>query len=239
MNKNVVIVMSNPETGKRHIVIFSHGFGVLKDSRGLFTELAAMLSSHGIESVLFDYNEIRLETNEVVVKPFSEQAKILQQVIEETRAKSPDSVIDIIAHSQGCLIPALMAPLGIRKTIALAPSLSNSVERMVEYFQNRPGSVIDMDGISKLSRRDGSTTLVPAGFWLEKKSIDPLVSYNKFAKHTEFTMVIANQDEVIGKEGLNGLNPYIAVIHCDGDHDFTGESRKPLMKIVEDIIIRD
>ena len=73
--------MSNPEIGKQHIVIFSHGFGVLKDSRGLFTELSDMLSNHGIQSVLFDYNEIRLETNEVVVKPFSEQAKILQNVI--------------------------------------------------------------------------------------------------------------------------------------------------------------
>lgn len=228
--------MNQPETGKQHIVIFSHGFGVFKDSRGLFAELSDMLSNHGIQSVLFDYNEIDNERSTLTVPPFSVQVATLARVIEMTKDRYLDAVIDLVCHSQGCLIPALMAPLGIRKTIMLAPSLSNSVERMIEYFQNRPGSEIDMNGISKLSRRDGSTTLVPAEYWRERKLADPPVLYNEFAKLTQLTMVIANQDEVIGEEASAGLDSSIEVVRCDGNHDFTGESRKPLIKIVEDIV---
>jgi hypothetical protein len=39
-----------------HIVIFSHGFGVGKDDRGLFTDIADSLKN--VESVMFDYNDI-------------------------------------------------------------------------------------------------------------------------------------------------------------------------------------
>jgi len=46
---------------KKHIVIFSHGFGVEKDSLGLFSDIAEMFSAHDIKSVLFDYNEINRE----------------------------------------------------------------------------------------------------------------------------------------------------------------------------------
>ena len=50
----------------KHIVIFSHGFGLKKDNHGLFTELAKMLSRHNIESVMFDYNEIDEVKKEII-----------------------------------------------------------------------------------------------------------------------------------------------------------------------------
>jgi hypothetical protein len=40
----------------KHIVIYSHGFGVRKDDRGLFTDIAATLPS--AEHIMFDYNQV-------------------------------------------------------------------------------------------------------------------------------------------------------------------------------------
>ena len=127
---------------QKHFVIFSHGFGVLKDARGLFTELSAMLSSHGIQSVLFDYdyNEIKHGTKEVITKPFSEQAKVLQCVIDETRTKNPDSTIDIIAHSQGTVMIALAKPHGIRRVISMSPFFHTDIDRVTERYKRFPQS---------------------------------------------------------------------------------------------------
>lgn len=40
----------------KHFVVFSHGFGVCKDDRGLFPDIISGLA--GVEPVLFDYNVI-------------------------------------------------------------------------------------------------------------------------------------------------------------------------------------
>jgi hypothetical protein len=50
--------------------------------------------------VLFDYNDYNEETKELFALPFSEQAKKLQRVIEETRAKYPTQKIVIVGQSQ-------------------------------------------------------------------------------------------------------------------------------------------
>lgn len=60
-----------------HIVIFSHGFGVGKDDRGLFTDIADSLKN--VKSVMFDYNDIDDEKKQMTVSPFSEQVKRLQK----------------------------------------------------------------------------------------------------------------------------------------------------------------
>lgn len=40
------------ELKKKNFIIFSHGFGVKKDDRGLFSDIASALT--GAESVLFE-----------------------------------------------------------------------------------------------------------------------------------------------------------------------------------------
>ena len=41
---------------KKHIVIFSHGFGVRKDDLGLLTDIALAIPE--VESILFDYYDV-------------------------------------------------------------------------------------------------------------------------------------------------------------------------------------
>ncbi len=40
----------------KHTVIFVHGFGVMKDARGMFTEIKNKLSKEGINCELVDLN---------------------------------------------------------------------------------------------------------------------------------------------------------------------------------------
>jgi len=97
---------------KKHIIIFSHGFGTKKDDRGLFAgENGISEVLKDTENVLFNYNKVNKENGVITISPLSKQIKILEEKINE--AKSKDATIDIIAHSQGCLPVAILSPSGI------------------------------------------------------------------------------------------------------------------------------
>ncbi len=216
---------------KKHIVIFSHGFGVKKDDRGLFTDIAASLN--GVESVMFDYNELREEENTLTVKPFSEQARLLKRVIEEQQKKFPDAVIDLICHSQGSRIAAIACPSGIRKTIMIAPPTDSGIERTLVRYLDNPEAEIDLAGISKLPRTDGSTTFVPAAYWEERRMQDePIDNYNKLSSITELVLINGNKDTVLGETSFDDLGEGIKIINLEGDHDFTGEDRVVLLETI-------
>lgn len=217
---------------KKHIVIFSHGFGVEKDSRGLFTDVS--LSLKDMETIMFDYNEVNKNKKEIKVKKFSEQVVKLKDVIENTKLLNPDSVIDIICHSQGSIIVALAKPVGIRKIILIAPSFDKDINRMLNIFKSRPGTEINMDGMSKLSHRDGSTTIIPPEYWIERKnSPDPIDLYNELAKQTELVIINANQDEVLGEVDSSKLQN-AEIVNINGDHNFKNVYRKKLLEVLVD-----
>src|SRR4051812_33976828 len=104
---------------KNHIVIYSHGFGVRKDDRGLLTDIAEHLPE--VESLLFDYNEVDELNHTLTMRPLSKQAEMLNEVVRKTRQSHPDAIIDLVGHSQGTIIIALAKPQGIRRTLLLAP----------------------------------------------------------------------------------------------------------------------
>lgn len=217
----------------KHTIVYSHGFGVERDARGMFTDIAAAFPE--AENVLFDYNIPDRAVNTLMVRPLSEQKDILLAEIARVKMQCPDASIDIVAHSIGSVVAALARPGGIRKAIFLAPPFelaSSSLQR----FAGRPGSVIDPDGLSRLARRDGSFTLVPAAFWKERESIDPVALFNAFSEMTELIVILANQDDVVSTERKPLLSPRIRVIAIDGDHDFRYESRANLVKTLTQIL---
>jgi hypothetical protein len=218
----------------RHVVIFSHGFGVRKDSRGMFTEIAAALPD--CECVLFDYCRHDAVANTDIVPPPSEQAKIFSRVLRETMSRFPNATIDLVTHSMGALPPSLCLPRGIRKTIFLAPPFSLDRERTASWFRDRPGSVLDFSGVSRLARRDGSTTLVPAAYWEEFPSINPPELYNSFAAETDLTVIIAAQDELIRRLGVEGLSSDIELVEIPGNHNFDPPARPKLVSTAVDML---
>lgn len=102
---------------KKHIVIYSHGFGVRKDDNGLLSDIAENLPE--LESILFDYYDLDEVSNELLICPPSQQVNKLNKTIQELRIKNPEATIDLIAHSQGTVVAAMAKPDGIRKTVLL------------------------------------------------------------------------------------------------------------------------
>lgn len=78
----------------KHTVIYSHGFGVRKDDRGLFTDIAAALPN--AQHIMFGYNQVDEATNNLTVAPPDQQAQKLRQLISEAKANNPDATIDLI-----------------------------------------------------------------------------------------------------------------------------------------------
>ncbi|MFA5841629.1 MAG: hypothetical protein WC835_01535 [Candidatus Paceibacterota bacterium] len=217
----------------KHVIIFSHGFGVRKDARGLFTDIADEF--HDVGKVMFDYNVFEENNNTIIVRPLDEQAEVLREVLLETKKIYPGAVIDIVAHSQGGVVVALSKPAGVRKTILLAPPVDMNFDRMVGMFKSRPGTLIDMNGVSRLSRKDGSITLVPASYFDGRKNIKPMELYEELSNTTELIIVKASEDEVLGDTDFSKLSR-VKVLNIDGDHNFTGEARKKLLEVIGGIV---
>lgn len=211
----------------KHIIIFSHGFGTRKDDRGLLTDIAE--GFFGIESILFDYNGVDETENILTVRLLSEQARMLNDVIEKARINNPDATIDIIGHSQGCLVVSLAKPKGIHRTIFVAPSLDTDIEHTINMFKERTGTEINLSGLSRLARKDGTVTLVPALFWVERKQSDPIPLYNELSNETDLIIINAKQDEILGHTNTQGLDKKIEILDIDGNHQFSGESRQILI----------
>jgi hypothetical protein len=214
-----------------HIVIYSHGFGVRKTDRGLFTAIAGALPD--ARSVMFDYNPINEESNTLTAKPLHEQALRLRKVINATKAEYPDAVIDLVCHSQGCVIAGLVKPRGIRKVIMITPPDEVSEARMIENLGTRKGITIDPTVRTRLPRTDGSTTVIHPEYWQSLAGIDPAKLYNRLARVTGLRIINARQDEVLGKVSFDGLDPAISLVTLDGNHNFDGdEDRKRILWIL-------
>jgi len=217
----------------KQVIIYSHGFGVERDARGMFTDIAATFPD--AENVLFNYNIKDQIENTLTVRPLSEQRDLLLAEIARVKERFPSATINIIAHSLGCIVAALAEPIGIRKVIFLAPPLEINTASL-DRFVGRPGSVIDLSGLSRFARRDGSFTLVPAAFWQERAVIDPLALFNAFAGKAELTIIFANQDDVVATDKKHLLTSHIGIVSIDGDHDFRFKSRPELIKTVQELL---
>jgi predicted alpha/beta hydrolase len=98
---------------KKPIAIYSHGFGVKKDDRGLFTDIAVQLSE--FEHVMFNYNSFDEANNTMTVTPLDEQAEKLAKKIKVVKESNPDTPLYLICHSQGCIVAALAKAEGFEK----------------------------------------------------------------------------------------------------------------------------
>lgn len=219
----------------KHIIIYSHGFGVRKDDLGLLSGIAEAIPE--AESILFDYFEVDEEKKTLTICPMSEQVERLNQVIRETKAANPGAIIDLISHSQGTIIVALAKPDGIRKTILLSPPFDMSLERTLARYRSKSDAKVDIDGVSIIPSSTGLTRIIPKEYWQERLLVKPFEEYNSLAEKTDVTAIIANQDELIPKVDLTELSSKIKTLAIDGDHNFNDSARAPLIKIIRDLIL--
>ena len=220
---------------KKHIIIYSHGFGVRKDDNGLLTNIAAAFPE--IESILFDYFEINESEKTMLICPLSLQVKKLNKIVKETRAANPEVVIDLLCHSQGTIVAAMARPDGIRKAILLAPVFDMGLERTLARYRSKPDVEINLEGITKFpSLKNGLTRIIPKEYWQERLAVKPFIEYNAFAEKMEIIAIEANQDQLLPKVNLKALNPRIKLISIDGDHGFNDPNRDNLIKVIEELL---
>jgi len=223
--------MTETTTSAPHIVIFSHGFGVRKEDRGLFT--AIYLAVPDIKAVMFDYNPINEKANTLTAKPLNEQAHKLRNVINHTKAENPDAIIDLVCHSQGCVVAGLVKPRGIRKIIMLTAPTDVSEEVVAKQLGRNLEEPIDVSVRTRLARADGSTTVIHPEYWQSLAGINAIRLYNNLARVTSLRILNAKQDEVLGEANFEGLHPGISLVKLDGNHNFDDEeSRKRILYIL-------
>lgn len=215
-----------------HIIIFSHGFGVRKDDRGLFTAISRAVPD--AESILFHYNPINDKSNTLTAKPLHEQVQKLRKVINTARAEYPGATIDLVCHSQGCVVAGMLKPRGIRKVVMLTPPDDVSEAVLVEQLGSRTETTIDVSARTRLPRSDGSTTVIHPEYWQSLAGIEPVKLYNRLAKFTALRIINARNDEVLGPVSFEGIDPGISFVTLEGDHNFEEEeSRKRILYILQ------
>lgn len=219
-------------TDAPHYIIFSHGFGVRKEDRGLFTAISKVLPD--AESVLFNYNPINEQSNTLTAEPLSEQVRKLRKVINTARAEHKNAIIDVVCHGEGCVVAALLKPRYIRKIIMITPPDDVNEATVVKRLQSQREVTIDTSVRTRLAGTDGSTTVIHPEYWQSLAGIDAVKIYNRMARFTALRIISAKQDEVLGTTNFEGLDPGISRIALEGNHNFDEEeSRKRLLYVLQ------
>jgi len=214
-----------------HIVVYSHGFGVRRDDRGLFTDIAAALPS--TTHRMFDYNQVDEAANTMTVEPLEAQAQKLLGVIGNMQREHPSAAIDLICHSQGCVVAALAHPTGIRKSIFIAPPKGMlDTERRIKEICAQHGIAFTQEDVIRLPRRDGSTTIIPPAYWRAPGGLDAQDMYSTFAEITDLTIITATEDEVLGVVVFDRLSPRVKLLPMTAGHNFEGPARPELVDII-------
>lgn len=209
-------------------LIFSHGFGVRADARGMFSDIAATFSEYA--PVMFDYNTLA-EDGGVVVSPIDKQVNML-----EAHVAGVDEASVLITHSQGCIVAALTALPRLRNVILLAPPGAMSMQRVIEKMKQRPGAEINLDGMSKYPRSDGSFTYLPKEYIESLGGINATELYTQLAQRQNVTIIRATNDNVLGETNFDDVRD-ATIIDVAADHDFTNGSRELLIHELHKILI--
>ncbi len=214
------------------MVVFSHGFGVRSDSRGLFSGIVQALP-HGWGSVQFDYDNFDIATNQLCVTPLAERIQRLKAVIDWARQQAGVETVNIVGHSLGCLVIAQLAPENIGKIILLAPPLALG-SRFAEIYTKRPGA--KHDGHTWiLPRADGTTTVVDDEPFADLVSMDAEGELTKLAMFRPYSLILASADEVLPDADYTDIlvMPSVNGMGIDSaDHNFTGGSRGEVIRLV-------
>ncbi|MEP7204858.1 MAG: hypothetical protein ABI716_01545 [Candidatus Saccharibacteria bacterium] len=201
-------------------IICSHGFGVMADSRGMFTELTVAFPDYKV--VMFDYNHL-LPNGDLVVSTIDSQAKLLQKMIDQ---QPGDSLL--LCHSQGSVIAGLVDLTKISQVILLAPPVNLSLQRVIGKMLQRPGAEVGSDGTYRLPRSDGTVSLVPKQYIDSLESKNPMDLYQRIANTKPTLIIRATEDKVLGLTSVSQIR-HASHVDIAAGHDFGGTARNILL----------
>lgn len=217
------------------VIIYSHGFAVKYDARGMFTAIAKHLP--GAVHVMFDYNNVNERTNTITVAPVSEQVELFRRKLAEVKRLYPNAKITIVAHSFGCMVAGLAGVEGVAKAVLITPplDLKASGKRLTRLAWKRLRPTLRGETI--LKRRDGTKVIIPKAYRQARKQLGaPADIYNRMAQVTQVNIITASDDQLLGELDTTQLSPQVTVQQLKGTHNFTREAREPFAQAIAAII---
>ena len=205
-------------------IVMVHGLGTDKhETAGQFDDLAqAFIKKYRI--VRFDFSGFGKSEGKTENFDYHKHASDLNFILSYVR-QNFNGKIYIIAQSMGTFITSLLNPEDIDKTVFINIPNSNTsyiIDRLVARFASRPGSYIDLQGISLISRSSGSMQKFGPQFWKTLTEFNPVSSVTEFAKNTNLLIIHARQDDAVGNKFQEEYDaiPNIKTEWIDGDHSF-------------------
>lgn len=225
-NIQATLQLGNP------IVVFSHGFGVVRDSRGMFTDISKALPS-GWGYILFDYNYV--QGTDVYLSSYSDQVKKLSAVLKFAAEKS--DTVHLIGHSMGSITASLLASTVPSKVILLAPPVHLPRKSSNNSWAERPGAHYEGDTLI-VPRKDGTTSHIPQIFFDEANAVDCVETMKEYSLIRSCTLVQAENEDIVGDLERYSLlsTETIQLIAIPGNHNFDPPHRQQLINTVLDLL---
>ncbi len=210
-------------------IIFVHGFGVKRQSRGLFVELESSLPD-SVLSVRAEYSQVRNKLCRAL--PFKDQCLRLKEIINYVQTQYNIDKFIYVGHSQGCITIGLHKPHNALILLLAPPIISPFKEFINTEGWKKPGSYLNLTGNSRLVRSD-LVIEVPPKFWEEFKKIDAHFLYKYLSKYNNVKLVFAENDTILGKQP--SIDNILTHIINNADHDFSSTSRKEMLNLFKNL----
>lgn len=230
--------VETPDAPVKANVVMVHGFGTNKhETAGYFNDVAQRLIAAGYRVIRFDFSGYGDSEGRQEDVCFSKHVGDLATILDFVRGEYQEDRY-LLAQSMGTWITALCAPTDCKKCVFTGiPNADTRImlNRFVARFQNRPGAILDVDGVSFLPRSTGEVQKIGPKFWSEIKAFNPVQTVKKFSEQTELLIIHWNQDDIIGLESLKEYDalPAVQALYLDGDHSVTKpENRNAFINIL-------
>jgi pimeloyl-ACP methyl ester carboxylesterase len=212
----------------KQVVLFSHGFDVRRDSNGLFADIINSLPPE-FGYVLFDYHYYA--GSREVLRPLSEQAKVLQTVKQWITHQLDATCQHLVAHSMGCTVASYAGLSGFDTVTYLAPPLKSG-SGLRRFFLHHLDRTTDKD-IYVIERKSGKTTVLDDKFLTEFESAEPAAFLRAYASHQHITIIGAEHDAFIPAHNYDSFlsDKRFSVQIIPGDHNFSLTRNELLTRI--------
>ncbi len=232
------VVKGNTKSNRN--LVFVHGFGTDKNGGAdIFVDFSKKLKDD-FRIFRFDFPGYGKSEGKQEDVNYRKQANDLKSVLDWVN-ENYKGEMNILAHSLGCFVTALLSPKNIKKTIFSAIPNHNT-EYIIKFLQDRikeKDGKVDEKGISIYPRSSGEVQKIGKKFWQELKKFEPLESINNYAKKTNLIIIHPTQDDIVGNKFIEKYKEInnTKYIETNGDHNYSNiKDRRKVIAIVSEFL---
>lgn len=234
-----VLIEGNFES--EEVLIFVHGYGTDKNEGfSSFLDAAEFFKNKYI-TIRFDFSGYGQSQGNDYEFNFQKATADVDSIIRFARKEFPGKIINIIAHSLGTFVVALLSPFNIKKTV-FTSIVNSDTDFIINELQKRiinNGGSINEQGLTRYPRTKGGVQLIGKDFWLTLRNFNPIEYIKDLGNKTNLIIFKPKQDEVIEYKFFDEYKKIenIKYIELNGDHNFKNkEERLNLFNQIQDFL---